>query len=429
MSTFTSLSSSIVARQIARVSRPRPWVVPALIVKPAPVVCSTTVPSSTFSSLPKSTIARVAARVCRSPKLSTISSSSSKRSIVGGRQPPVAESGLRQTTLAARASARASRDRPWLNSRPASIAAKVSKSNCKTAQWIKSQAVDLRQALRRPHQASPPSSSTPVRHSSTSDTSTSIPAPPIVIPKRSAAATGHHQAVRSSSTSNNRAAVTSSAPILSSPSHPQQVVSPASPDNSIAAIVREAFAFDINEFRAEMKPLYEKIESHRKFLQRLNWKPVTSDDTSSHSQQVVSPASPDNSIAAIVREAFAFDINEFRAEMKPLYEKIESHRKFLRRLNRKPVTFDDNPTVIEHPRWIKKQEHVHSGPPRMMGYILGWQAFSDTNTYQHTIIWGSDSSNFDHSDCPNPDCHRRAKDLYMQDYEEWTPPTFTTMSE
>lgn len=371
--TFSSLSSSIVARQIARVSRPRPWIVPALVVKPAPVACSTTVPSSTLSSLPKSAIARVTARVCRSHTPSTVSSfASSKRPIVGGRQTPVTESGLRQTTLAARASARASRDRPWLNQRPTSIATKVSQSKSKTAQWIKSQAVDLRQALRRPLQASRRPSSTSLRHSPKSDTSMSIPAPPIVMPKRRPAVIGR-QPVRYPSTSNNR--------------------QPAR---------------------------YPTTSSNRPAL--------PSSSSSSRPQQLVPPASPDNSIAAIVREAFAFDINEFRAEVEPLYEKVKTNRQYLRRLARKPVTFDDNPAVIEVPRWIEK-EHVHPRPSRILGQLLAWRPLGDS-LYEHTLVWGSDSSNFDHSDCDNPGCHRRTKDLYMLDnYEEWTAPTFSTISE
>ncbi|CAD6591431.1 MAG: hypothetical protein ASARMPRED_005387 [Alectoria sarmentosa] len=356
---FSSLSSSIIARQIARVSRPRPWIVPALVVKPAPVACSTTVPSSTLSSLPKSTIAHVTARVRRSQVLASVSSSSFKRSIVGGRQTPVSESGLRQTTLSARASARASRDRPWLNPRSASITAKVSKSKSKTAQWIKSQAVDLPQAPRRHPQASRQPSSTSIRHSPTSDTSMSISAPPIILPKRRTATIGPRQAVRHPSTSDNRPA--------SSPS-------------------------------------------------------------SRRPQQMVTPASPDKSIAAIVREAFAFDINKFRAEVEPLYDRVRADRQFLRRLTRKPVTFDDNPTVIENPRWIEK-EHVHSGPPRMFGQLLAWRPL-DSDPYAHTTVWGSDSSNYDHSDCENPGCHRRTKDLYMLDNnEEWTAPIFSTISE
>ena len=355
-STFSSLSSSIIARQIARVSRPRPWIVPALVVKP-----STTVPSSTFSSLPKSTIARVAARVCRSQPVSSVSSfSSSKRSTVGGRQ-TVPESGLSQTTLAARASARASRDRPWLNPRATSIAAKVVKSNSTTAKWIKSQAVDLPRAPRRSPQASRQSSSTSLRHSPTSNASMSIPAPPIVMPKRRPTTVAPRQAVRYPSTSNKR---------------------PALPSSS-----------------------------------------------SSRPQQMVTPASPDNSIAAIVREAFAFDINEFRAEMEPLYAKLRDHHQFLRRLTRKKVAFDDKPTVIEYPRWIER-EHVHFNPARLLGKPLAWEPLGDGNLYEHRITWGSDfASSFDHSDCKNPGCHRRAKDLYMLDYEEWTAPTFTTISE
>ena len=350
----------MVARQIARVSRPRPWIVPAPVVKPVP---STAVPSSTFSSLPKSAIARVTARVSRSQQLSTVSSfASSKRSIVGGRQSPVPEPVRQQTTLSTRASARASRDRPWLNPRAGSIAAKVSKSTSTTAKWIRSQAVRLPQAApRRPPQASRQASSNPIRHSSTSDASMSIPAPPIVIPKRRTATTGSRQAVRSSSTLDKRAALPSS--------------------------------------------------------------------SSRHPQQVVPPASPDNSIAEIVREAFAFDINQFRAEVQEINEKIESHRKWIRRLKRKPVTFDDNPTVIEHPKWIER-EHVFGGPPRMMGYIVAWEPI-DNSPYAHTVVWATDpeTSNFDHTDCKNPDCHRRVKDLYMDNYEEWTAPTFTTISE
>ena len=361
-STFSALPASLIARQIARVSRPRPWIVPAPAVKPVPVVSSAAVPSSAFSSLPKSAIARVTARVSRSQTLSTVSSfASSKRSIVGGRPSPVPESVRHQTTLSTRAAARASRDRPWLNPRAGSIAVKVSKSTSTTAKWIRSQAVDLPQAPRRLPQASRQASSIPVRHSPTSDASMSIPAPPIVIPKRRTATTGSRQAVRSSSTSNNRAAPSSS--------------------------------------------------------------------SSRHPKQVVPPASPDNSIAEIVREAFAFDINQFRAEVQEINDKIDSHRKWLRRLNRKPVTFDDNPTVIEHPKWIER-EHVHGGPPRMLGYILAWRPI-DKSPYEHTLVWGTDpeTSNFDHTDCENPDCHRRAKDLYMDNYEEWTAPTFTTISE
>ena len=380
-STFSALSASLVARQIARVSRPRPWIVPAPVAKPVPVVPPMAVPppvvkpvpvdpsmagpSSTLSSLPKSVIARVTARVSRpqSQTLSTVSSfASSKRSIVRGRPSPVPESLGQQTTLSTRASARASRDRPWLNPRAGSIAAKVSKSTSTTAKWIRSQAVPLPQAApRRPPQASRQASSIPIRHSPTSDASMSIPAPRIVIPKRRTAPTGSRQAVRSSSTLDNRAALQSS-----SSGHPQQVVPSASPDKSIAEIVREAFAFDISKFRAEVR-----------------------------------------------------DINE----------RLESNRKWLRRARRKPVTFDDNPTVIEHPKWIER-EHVFGGPPRMLGYILAWRPI-DNSPYEHTLVWGTDpeTSNFDHTDCENPDCHRRAKDLYMQDYEEWTAPTFTTMSE
>ena len=333
--TFSSLSSSIIARQIARVSRPRPWIVPA----------PTTVRSSTFSSLTKSAIDRATARVSRPQTLSKVSSLSSKGSIVGGRQVPVVESGLRQATLSARASARASRDRPWLIQRSGSIATKVSKSNTKTAQWIKSQAVDLRQAPCRP----PPMS----------DSSMSIPAAPINMPKRRPAATGPRQPVRYHSTSDNRTAAPSSRP-----------------------------------------------------------------------QEVVTLASPDNSIAAIVREAFAFDIDKFRAEVQPLYDKIEAHRQYIRRLTRKPVTFDDKPTVIDNPRWIDKKEHVHPRPSRILGKLLAWRPLGDSNPYEHTLVWGSGlPSSFDHSDCENPGCHRRAKDLYMEDYEEWTAPAFTTISE
>ena len=375
-STFSAHSASLLARQIARVSRPRPWIVPAPVVKPVPVVSSKAVPSSAFSSLPKSAIARVTARVSRSQTLSTVSSfASSKRSIVGGRQSPVPESVRHQTTLSTRASARASRDRPWLNPRAGSIAAKVSKSTSTTAKWIRSQAVGLPQAAhRRPSQASRQASSIPIRHSPTSDASMSIPAPPIVIPKRRTATIGSRQAVRSSSTSNNRQAVRSSSTL----------------DNRQAP---------------------------------------PSSSSSGHPQQVVPPASPDKSIAEIVREAFAFDINQFRAEVQEINERIESHRKWLRRVNRKPVTFDDNPTVIEHPKWIER-EHVFGGPPRILGYILAWQPI-DKSPYEHTLVWGSDpeTSNFDHTDCENPDCHRRAKDLYMDNYEEWTAPTFTTISE
>ena len=363
-STFSSLSASLIARQIERVSRPRPWLVSRPAVKPAKVACSRAVPSSAFSSLPQSAIARVAARVCRSQTLSTVSSfASSKRSIVGGRHSPVYESVRHQTTLSARAAARASRDRPWLNPRADSIAAKLAKSTSKTAQWINSQAVDLRQAPRRLPQPSRRPSSIPIRHSPTSDASMSLPAPPIVIPKRRTATPGPRQPVRYPSTSNNRVGLPSSS---SSSRLPQQVVPPASPDKSIAEIVREAFAFDINQFRAEVQVINDKIAAHRKYL---------------------------------------------------------------RRLKRKPVTFDDNPTVIEHPRWIER-EHVFGGPPRMMGYILAWRPI-DGNPYEHILVWGTDpeTSNFDHSDCENPECHRRAKDLYMLDYEEWTPPTFTTISE
>ena len=357
-SAFSSLSSSLIARQIARVSRPRPWVRP-VVVKPAPVACSASVPPSLLSSLTKSAIARVTARACRPQKLSTVSSlASSKRSIVGDRQIPVFGSVRDQTTLSARASARASRHRPWLNPSAASIADKVAQSKSKTAQWIKSQAVDRRpsQALRQPSTFS-------VRHSPTSNTSMSVPAPPIVIPKRRTATTGPRQAVRYPSTSNNR---------------------PALPPSSLSSLSRP--------------------------------------------RKTVKPASPDNSIAAIVREAFAFDIDQFRAEVKPLYEKVESNHRYLRRLTRKPVTFDDNPTVIEHPKWIEK-EHVHPGPPRILGYLLAWRPVSDSDPYEHTLVWGSDASNIDHSDCVNPDCHRRARDLYMDEYEEWTAPTFSTISE
>ena len=373
-SRFSSLPASLIARQIARVSRPRPWIVPAPVVKSAPVACSTAVPSSsTLSSLSKSAIARVIARTCRSQAQSTVSSfASSKRSIVGGRQSPVSESVHHQTTLSARASARATRDRPWLNPRAGSIAAKVSKSKSTTAQWIKSQAVDLRQAPGLLPQAPRQPSSVTIRHSPTSDTSASNPTPPIVIPKRINANVGSRQVARCSSKSNTR----------------QAVRYPSTSNNRLA---------------------------HPSSFSR-------------RPQQVV-PASPDKSIAEMVREANAFDINQFRSEVQQINEKIESHRKYLRRLTRKPVTFDDNPKVIEHPKWIEK-EHVFGGPPRMMGQLLAWRPFGDT-PYEHILVWGTDpsTSNFDHSDCENPGCHRRAKDLYMDNYEEWTAPTFTTISE
>ena len=384
MSSFSSLSASMIARQIARASRPRPWIVPAPVVKPAPVAGSTAVPSSTLSSLPKSAVARVTARVCRSQTLSTVSSfASSKRSIVGGRQSPVFEAGRHQTTLSTRAAARASRDRPWLNPRSGSIAAKVNKSKSTTAQWIKSQAVDLREAPRRLPQASRQPSSTSIRHAATPDTSMSMPAPPIVISKRRTATTGSHQAVRYSSTLKNRPAAPSSSSKRSAVPL-SSVDCPAVPSRS---------------------------------------------SSSSRPQHVRTPASPDKSIAAIVREAFAFDINKFRAEVEPIYQKIESHRQWLRRLTRKRVTFDDNPTVIEHPRWIERKEHVDFGPPSIMGHLLAWRRIDEADPYAHVLVWGSDSSNFDHSDCENPGCHRRAKDLYMDNYEEWTAPTFTTISE
>lgn len=384
MSSFSSLSASMIARQIARASRPRPWIVPAPVVKPAPVAGSTAVPSSTLSSLPKSAIARVTARVCRSQTLSTVSSfASSKRSIVGGRQSPVFEAGRHQTTLSARAAARTSRDRPWLNPRSGSIAAKVNKSKSTTARWIKSQAVDLREAPRRLPQASRQPSSTSIRHAATSDTSMSMPAPPIVISKRRTATTGSRQAVRYSSTSNNR---------------------PAAPSSS-----SKRSAVPLSSADCPAVP--------------------SRSSSSSRPQHVRTPASPDKSIAAIVREAFAFDINKFRAEVEPIYQKIESHRQWLRRLTRKRVTFDDNPTVIEHPRWIERKEHVDFGPPSIMGHLLAWRRIDEADPYAHVLVWGSDSSNFDHSDCENPGCHRRAKDLYMDNYEEWTAPTFTTISE
>ena len=204
MSSFSSLSASLIARQIARVSRPRPWVVPA-VVKPASVACSTSVPPSSLSMLSETAIARVTARVCRSHTLSTVSSfASSKRSIVGRRQTPVYESVREQTTLSARASARASRDRPWLNPRAASIADKLAQTKSKTAQWIQSQAVDLAQAPCRPSQASRQPSTISVRHSQMSTTSRSVAARPIVLPKRRTTTTSPRQAVRYPSTSTRR---------------------------------------------------------------------------------------------------------------------------------------------------------------------------------------------------------------------------------
>ncbi|KAL9067334.1 MAG: hypothetical protein Q9161_006942 [Pseudevernia consocians] len=210
----------------------------------------------------------------------------------------------------------------------------------------------------------------------------SIAAPPIVMPKRRPAVIDR-QPVRYPSTSNNR----------------QAARYPTKSSNRPAA-------------------RYPTTSSKRPAL-----------PPSSRPQRLVPSASSDNSIAAIVREAFAFDINEFRAEVEPLYEKVKTNRQYLRRLTRKPVAFDDNPAVIEVPRWIEK-EHVHPRPSRILGQLLAWRPLGDSNPYEHTLVWGSGSSSFDHSDCENPGCHRRTKDLYMLDnYEEWTAPTFTTISE
>ena len=379
-STFSPLSSSIIARQIARVSRPRPWVVPALVVKPVPVACSTTVPSS-LSSLAKSAIVSATARACRVNTLSTVSSFASSKRIVGSRQSPVYEADPRQTPLSARASARASRDRPWLNPRSGSIATKVAQSNSTTSQWIKSQAVEIRQAPHRPQVLRQPTS-TSVRHAPTPDTSIAIPAAPIVLPKQRTATTGRRQATP--------------APRIVRIAVPKQHDAVPGPRQAVR---------------------YPSTSNNR---------PAPS-SSSSRPQEVVTPASPDNSIAAIVREAFAFDINQFRAEIQPLYDKLESHRKFRRRLERKPVTFDDNPKVIEVPRWIEKKDHVHSRPPRSFGQLLGWRPMGDSS-YEYDTVWGSDKANYDHSDCDNPECNRRVNDLYMLNYEEWTVQTFPTLS-
>lgn len=383
-SSLSSLSSSLIARHVARASRPRPWMVPALAVKPA------TVPSSIFSSLPESAIARVTARVCRSQTLSSVSSfSSSKRQPVVDRQAPVYESVRPQTTLSARASARTSRDRPWLNQRSGSITAKLGKSKSSTAKWIKSQALDLHQALRRPSQASRQPSSSTRRHSPTSNTSMSIPAPPIVLPKRRAAATGSRQAVRYPSTSNDRPA-------------PPIVL----PKRRAAATVTP-------------QPV--------RYSSKSNNRPAPS--LSSRPQQVLPPATPDKSIAAIVREAFAFDINEYRAEVQAINKRIKANVKWIREHLRKKVTFDDKPKVIEVPRYIKMGVHVDPDPERILGMVLGWKQCAPGYSYEHHLVFGSDASNFDHSNCKNPTCNRNAKDLYMDNYEEWTAPTFTTISE
>lgn len=400
-STSSPLSSSIIARQIARVSRPRPWVVPALVVKPVPVACSTTVPSS-LSSLAKSAIVSATARACRVNTLSTVSSFASSKRIVGSRQSPVYEAGPRQTTLSARASARASRDRPWLNPRSGSIATKVAQSNSTTSQWIKSQAVEIRQAPHRPQVLRQPTS-TSVRHAPTPDTSIAIPAAPIVLPKRRTAATGPREATP--------------APRIALPKRRTAATGPRQATPA-PRIVRIAVPKQHDAVPGSCQAVRCPSTS--------NNRPAPS-SSSSRPQEVVTPASPDNSIAAIVREAFAFDINQFRAEIQPLYDKLESHRKFRRRLERKPVTFDDNPKVIEVPRWIEKKDHVHSRPPRSFGQLLGWRPMGDSS-YEYDTVWGSDKANYDHSDCDNPECNRRVNDLYMLNYEEWTVQTFPTLS-
>ncbi|KAM0795069.1 hypothetical protein BDR22DRAFT_872548 [Usnea florida] len=417
-STFSPLSSSIIARQIARVSRPRPWVVPALVDKPVPVACSTTVRSS-LSSLAKSAIVSATARACRVNTLSTVSSFASDKRIVGSRQSPVLETAPRPTTLAARASARASRDRPWLNPRSGSIATQVAQAESKTSQWIKSQAVEIRQAPHRPRVSREPSS-TSVRHAPTPDTSIAIPPAPIVLPKRRTAATGPRQATPAPRIALPKQRTAVPGPRQATPAPrvplPKQRTAVPGPRQATPAT------------RIALPKQRTAVPGPRQAVRY----PSTSDNrpvrssSSSRPQELVTPASPDNSIAAIVREAFAFDIKQFQAEVQPLYDKIESHRKYLRRLERKPVTFDDNPKVIEVPRWIEK-EHVHPRPPRSFGQLLGWRPISDSSI-GHDTVWGSDKANYDHSDCDNPDCNRRVNDLYMLNYEEWTVQSFPTLS-
>lgn len=119
--------------------------------------------------------------------------------------------------------------------------------------------------------------------------------------------------------------------------------------------------------------------------------------------------------------------------------------------SRKKVTFSDEVTVKTVPKWIgvtgvshtfelllgwmltcsfqPKSEHVHPDMSHLIGELAGWRSTEDP--YSPIILLGGTfKRDYDHSDCPNPDCHYRLDDLYMgNNMEEWTIRSLSTISD
>ena len=415
----SSLSSALSARQIARVSRPRPWLSHSTAPSPTSTVV---VPHGIASSRPRRPmptpvpiqptkcpiLRRQAAPVPRPRQVTPSSPSSSSAS----------------SSLIARAVARASRDRPWLNPTIKPSAPVVTKTDLTTAPaiasaaikphttaaWVQSQAVDLRQALSSPPSnrlnswllslaISPPGISSTIIRSSVWGRKSSINYPRLLrqaiqVPKP------RHDSSTWGRKSSTRLTITQPlAKVNEAQSRPKASSPPLQrADNSDSYIA--AIASTVLE-RYDPKPLRE---ANSRLLKAMDE-------------------------ARLAHDQLVDTLRDLEDQKKQ--KKKKQDPKPMPPPPRKTVTFIDKPKVIEVPRWIgvdqPKGEHVSSDTTRILGILHAWTPI-DNDTYCFNTSWSTwvDDSQFDHSDCQNPECHYRAKDLYMlEPQEEWTPPVWT----
>ena len=355
-----TINSSLLSRQLARAAHPRPW----------------------LSNI----------------KVASTSSSSSDKSI------PTSQP---SSSLTSRAAARASRPRPWLTQSIQPIAAPAVKPTSTPAAWVQSQAkpITLSHAVALLPSPSPPSKrlTSWIATQAVSPVPSSIPVPAAWGRKSSAYQSRRYrqQAIQSSkilprATTWGRKStgltLRQAFALVSSPSP-----SPVRPIPPPAAAI--SFDKETMELIANILELYDPEPLQ---IQEARLDQALKDARLAYAALLETER----------QDAIASD-SSIQEPILPI---------------RKTVTFADNLNKVAIvPRWIgiiaPKQDHV-SGSRSFLGHLRAWTPV-DGDIYSHLTTWCSDMDNtsYSHADCSNPDCHIRAKDLYMMDpIDDWTPP-------
>ena len=465
---FSSHSSSLVARKIARESRDRPWLSHAPKRQLSRCLTDSTVSRHRNTTMTASSLSLTSTsgtgRQCHQSQVDRPTGLSGRlvaREPVPGLRQMILSTSTSKTSASSlnlRASARASRNRPWLQSTSAKSSAKVAVlPNTRTAQWVKSQAIGIREAFNAIARA--PRS----RQSTTTPTVTEVVKPKTTIKAWVQSQVIELHPLRHSPTSKVPLRVSGTgrqcSPLVISPSsypplpsvrHPE----PAGPVSIISPPkVRRQTAWGTKSTANYSRLLRREFAGlHR---------PPVLPPFSLRPQHAVEP---DKTIAAIVSAAERFNLKTFRDDIDRIENKLNATRRayLLQRTEelladspepqrpqklkssfksnrpcpRKTVTFNDNPKVTEVPRWIGVYRPiVEDIEPDYYGRYMGWlRAWipHPNDPYKHDTTWVSSTNkwehSFSHSDCPNPTCHLRSGDLWANDYMAHTMAQFDDWS-